>query len=201
MQNQNLVDPRVANTHRSSFDIGQRHHRLVMEWTAFQRHQRQNFLSDHELYYYKAELTAMMLFGQLLNVKMTSMAGDSKKQSTAIPLHSVHNFGLGNLLAWHIIQHSVWCVKIQIWPKFEGRKYKNWGRGSMVCWMKSVIFKSLDDVGLFFMMCQSLKIIDALLLLSEHSELERIWIENFGPKPKTNTAWKLVCFFVMAYSF
>ena len=28
----------------------------------------------------------MMLFGQLLNVKMTSMAGDSKKQSTAIPL-------------------------------------------------------------------------------------------------------------------
>ena len=86
MQNQILVDPRVANTHRSSFDIGQRHHRLVMEWTAFQRHQRQNFLSDHELYYYKAELTAMMLFGQLLNVKMTSMAGDSKKQSTAIPL-------------------------------------------------------------------------------------------------------------------
>ena len=68
----------------------------------------------------------------------------------------------------------------------------------MVCWMKSVIFKSLDDVGLFFMMCQSLKIIDALLLLSEHSELEWIWIENFGPKPMTNTAWNLVCFFVIA---
>ena len=47
--------------------------------------------------------------------------------------------------------------------------------------MKSVIFKSLDDVGLFFMMCQSLKIIDALLLLTEHSELEWIRIENFGP--------------------
>ena len=109
MQNQILVDPRVANTHRSSFDIGQRHHRLVMEWTAFQRHQRQNFLSDHELYYYKAELTAMMLFGQLLNVKMTSMAGDSKKQSTAIPLHSVHNYGLGNLLA-SIAHHTTQCV-------------------------------------------------------------------------------------------
>ena len=94
MQNQILVDPRVANTHRSSFDIGQRHHRLVMEWTAFQRHQRQNFLSDHELYYYKAELTAMMLFGQLLNVKMTSMAGDSKKQSTAIPLRAVRKLRL-----------------------------------------------------------------------------------------------------------
>ena len=66
--------------------------------------------------------------------------------------------------------------------------------------MKSVIFKSLDDVGLFFMMCQSLKIIDALLLLTEHSELEWIRIENFGPKPMTNTAWKLVCFFVIAYS-
>ena len=199
MQNQILVDPRVANTHRSSFDIGQRHHRLVMEWTAFQRHQRQNFLSDHELYYYKAELTAMMLFGQLLNVKMTSMAGDSKKQSTAIPLHSVHNYGLGNLLASiaHHTAHSVWCVKIQIWPKFEGRKYKNWGRGSMVCWMKSVIFKSLDDVGLFFMMCQSLKIIDSLLLLRSWAQRARMNLNGkSGPKPKTITAWKLACFFL-----
>ena len=36
----------------------------------------------------------MMLFGQLLNVKMTSMAGDSKKQSTAIPLGAVHKIRL-----------------------------------------------------------------------------------------------------------